>query len=75
MAEDVAEAMTDDVLWWVMVSIAVAAAGLSVTTSVLDRRDSRTPDRRTRFLMHIGSYVLMTISVLIFVLRGLLGPT
>ena len=76
MAEDVAEAMTpsDDTLWWVMVSIASAAAGLSITTNILDRRDSRTPSRRTRFLMHIVSYALMTLSVLIFVLRGLLGP-
>jgi hypothetical protein len=65
---------SDDVLWWFMVSIAVAAAGLSVTTSVLDRRASRTPGRRAPFLMHIVSYALMTVSVLIFVLRGLLGP-
>ncbi len=65
---------SDDVLWWIMVTIAVMAAGLSVMTNVLDRRDSLTPDRRTRFLMHIVSYVLMTVSILIFVLRGLLGP-
>jgi len=65
---------SDDVLWWVMVSVAISAAGLSITTSVLDRRDSRTPGRRARFLMHIVSYALMTVSVLIFVLRGLLGP-
>jgi hypothetical protein len=65
---------SDDVLWWFMVSVAVTAAGLSVTTSVLDRRASRTPGRRARFLMHIVSYALMTVSVLIFVLRALLGP-
>ena len=65
---------SDDVLWWVMVSIAVVAAWLSVMTNVLDRRDSRIPDRRMRFLMHLVSYALMTVSVLIFVLRGLLGP-
>ena len=65
---------SDDVLWWVMVSIAVVAAGLSVMTNVLDRRDSRIPGRRMRFLMHLVSYALMTVSVLIFVLRGLLGP-
>ena len=65
---------SDDVLWWVMVSIAVLAASLSVMTNILDRRDSRTPDRRTRFLMHIVSYVLMTVSILVFVLRGMLAP-
>ncbi len=76
MGEDVAEVMTasDDDLWWVMVGVAVVAAGLSVIANILDRRDSRALGRRTRFLMHIVSYVLMSVSVLIFALRGLLGP-
>jgi predicted membrane channel-forming protein YqfA (hemolysin III family) len=74
--EDAVETMTlsDDILWWVMISVAIAAAGLSIAMSVLDRRASPTPGRRTRFLMHMVSYVLMTGSVLIFVLRGLLAP-
>jgi len=67
-------APSDDVLWWVMVSIAIVAASLSIATSLLDRRDSQRPGRRARFLMHMVSYALVTVSVLIFVLRGLLGP-
>jgi hypothetical protein len=66
--------LSDDILWWVMVGAAIAAAALSVAMSVLDRRVSPTPGRRARFLIHMASYALMTGSMLIFVLRGLLAP-
>ncbi len=66
--------LSDDILWWLMVSAAVAAATLSVAVSVLDRRARPTPGRRARFLIHMASYALMTGSMLIFVLRGLLAP-
>lgn len=66
--------LSDDIMWWVMVSVAIAAAGLSIAMSVLDRRASPTLGRRARFLIHMVSYALMTGSVLIFVLRGLLAP-
>lgn len=65
---------TDDMLWWIMIIAAIAAAGLSVITTMLDRRGIRPFSRQARFLMHIASYVLMTVSIAIFVLRGLLGP-
>lgn len=66
--------ISDDILWWVMVSVAIAAACLSIAMSILDRRTSPTPGRRARFLIHMVSYALMTGSVLIFVLRGVLAP-
>lgn len=64
----------DDVLWWLMLGTAIAAAAISVTTSVLDRHDSVWPGRRERYLLHMLGYLLMGLSMLIFVLRGILAP-
>ena len=65
--------MTDDnVLWWLMVWTAIVAAGLSFAAIFLDRRP--TVDRRLGFAFHMLSYVVLTISVLIFALRGFLSP-
>jgi hypothetical protein len=63
----------DDVLWWMMVGTAIVAAALSFVAAFLDRR--ATADRKVRFSVHMLSYIVLTISVLIFVLRGLLAPT
>jgi hypothetical protein len=63
----------DEVLWWSMVGTAVAAAGISIAGTVLDRRAAERPGRNTRFWMHIAGYILMSISILIFALRGILS--
>ena len=65
----------DQYLWWVMVATAVAAAGLSLATAYYDRRDSDRPTRRTRFILHLISYILMSISILAFASRGLIGKS
>ncbi|MEX2129595.1 MAG: hypothetical protein WD871_15330 [Xanthobacteraceae bacterium] len=62
----------DNVLWWFMVSTAFSAAGISIGAAILDRRATDWPGRNARFLLHMFSYLLMTISVSIFILRGLL---
>jgi hypothetical protein len=65
----------DDTLWWMMVSTGVAAAGLSIIAAFCDRRGSDWPSRRARFILHLISYVLMSVSVLMFAARGLLGTS
>jgi hypothetical protein len=64
----------EPVLWWVMLATAVSAAGLSIVTAMLDRQKADEPTRRRRFCMHLASYCLLSISILVFVLRGLLAP-
>lgn len=64
---------TDEVLWWSMVLTAVAAAFFSLGATALDRRATQRPSRATRFWLHMAGYVLMSISILIFILRGVLG--
>ena len=65
----------DTLLWWMMLSTGVIAAVLSIATNMLDRRKSAWPTRRQRFSMHVVSYGFLTISILLFVVRGLLSPT
>jgi hypothetical protein len=68
-------AMTwESLLWWIMLSTGVMAAVLSITTNLLDRRKAVWPTRQQRFLMHMVGYGFLTISVLVFVVRGLLSP-
>jgi hypothetical protein len=62
-------------LWWCMVFTAVAAAMLSIATMILDHRNASWPDRATRFKMHIVSYMLTTVSILIFVVQGLFAAS
>ena len=64
---------TDEILWWSMVCTAIAAAMFSLGAAVLDRRAAERPGRASRFWLHMTGYVLMSISILIFVLRGVLG--
>jgi len=64
----------DAVLWWTMLSTGAAAAALSVTTNLFDRRNYAWPTTRQRFLLHMASYGFLTVSVLVFVLRGFLAP-
>jgi hypothetical protein len=61
-------------LWWGMLSTGVAAALLSIVASALDREGVPWPGRRGRFVMHVASYALMSASMLLFAMRGLLTP-
>lgn len=61
----------DNALWWLMVGTGVAAAALSIAASWFDRRGGTRPTRRERFLMHMASYVLLSVSILVFAARGL----
>ena len=62
----------DNSLWWFMVGTAFLAAGIGLGATILDRRAPDWSGQNARFLFHMLSYVFMTISILIFVLRGLL---
>lgn len=64
----------DERLWWLMVATGVLAAGVSVTATLLDRCESAWPSRHQRFLLHIASYFLMSLSILSFIVRGLVNP-
>jgi hypothetical protein len=60
----------DDQLWWVMLSTGIAAALVSLGTGYIGRRLTD----RQRFLLHMLSYLLLTISIVAFILRGLTSP-
>jgi hypothetical protein len=57
-----------------MLTAAVSAAALSIVTAMLDRRKADERTRRRSLRMHLASYGLLTISILAFILRGLLAP-
>lgn len=61
-------------LWWTMLMTGMAGATISVVTGVFDRRCADWPNARQRLLLHIVSYGFMTLSILGFVLRGLIAP-
>ena len=61
-------------LWWVMLTAAGVAAMLSIAATILDRRKPHWPTHEQRFRMHVASYCFLTISILAFVMRGLLTP-
>lgn len=61
-------------LWWAMVTTGVAGAVISIVTGVFDRRRAAWPSARRRLVLHILSYGFMTLSILAFVLRGLIAP-
>ncbi|MGB6538109.1 MAG: hypothetical protein WBF58_19335 [Xanthobacteraceae bacterium] len=63
-----------DWLWWAMLTTGVAAAIISIVTGAFDRRRVDWPNARQRQLLHIVSYGFMTLSILAFVLRGLIAP-
>ena len=61
-------------LWWGMLATAVTGAALSLLSSLFDRRGTVWPTPRQRFLLHVIGYVFTTLSILAFVLRGLIAP-
>ena len=63
----------DPILWWVMLGTGITAAILSLVATILDRTDSVWPGRQARYLLHMAGYIFMTISVLTFVIRGLIA--
>jgi hypothetical protein len=65
---------TDNFLWWFTLIAGLGAAGMSVGTSVLNRSKMR-PTPTQAFALHIASYVLLSLSILGFVVRGLVLPT
>lgn len=60
---------TDDQLWWLMLVTGVIAAGVSISASVMARLN---PERRT-FSLHVISYIFLSVSMLLFALRGLMS--
>ena len=66
---------TDNFLWWFTLVTGVGAAALAICATVLDRRRDSRPTRSQRFALHIASYVLLSVSVLGFIIRGLIQPT
>jgi hypothetical protein len=64
----------DDQLWWVMLSTGIAAALVSLGTGYIGRRLTSWVTDRQRFLLHMLSYLLLTISIVAFILRGLTSP-
>jgi hypothetical protein len=64
----------EHLLWWTMVCTGVVAAILSIATNILDRLQKVWLTKQQRFFLHIASYSILTISILTFVLRGLLTP-
>ena len=67
-------AQWEAVLWWTMLSTGVAAALISIATNLLDRFKREWPFKHQRFWLHVASYGLLSVSVLTFVLRGLINP-
>ena len=64
----------EHLLWWTMVGTGAVAAALSIAASIFDRSPNIWLTTQRRFFLHIASYGFLTISILTFVLRGLLTP-
>jgi len=60
----------DTFLWWLMVLTGCAAAGLSLYAAASARHGAS--DTR-RYQLNIASYVMLSISILTFVARGLMS--
>jgi hypothetical protein len=65
---------TDSFLWWFTLIAGLGAAGISVGTSVLNRSKMR-PTSSQAFVLHIVSCILLSLSILGFIVRGLVLPT
>jgi hypothetical protein len=64
----------ESVLWWTMLSTGISAALVSVGASTVDWSKRGWPRKHQRFWLHVTSYGLFSMSVLAFVLRGLINP-
>jgi hypothetical protein len=68
------ETSWDNRLWWVMLVAGMAAALVSIGTGYVGRRQMVRITERQRLLLHLLSYVLLTLSMMAFILRGLSAP-
>lgn len=59
----------DDQLWWLMLVTGVIAAGVSIYASMVGRLK---PERRT-FSLHVISYIFLSVSMLLFAIRGFIS--
>jgi hypothetical protein len=66
---------TDNFLWWFTLVTGVGAAALSICATVLDRWLKARSKPGRGFALHIASYVLLSVSILGFIFRGLIVPT
>ena len=66
---------TDNFLWWLTLVTGVGAAILNICATILDRKQKSRPASNRGFVLHIASYVLLSVSILGFVIRGLILPT
>ena len=66
---------TDNFLWWFTLMTGVGAAAVSIFATILDRRPTRRTAPGQWFSLHIASYVLLSASILGFIVRGLILPT
>ena len=65
---------SDASLWWVMVLTGCAAAALGLFATALGGRRHAEATATRRYQLTIASYVLLSVSILTFVTRGLLLP-
>ncbi len=63
----------DHQLWWVMLGAGIAAVAVSLGTSYSGFKQAGSMTERRRFLLHMLSYILLTVSVLAFVARGFIS--
>ena len=64
----------ETILWWLMVTSGCAAAGLSLYTSALGLRREASEESQKRYRLNMVSYVLLSVSIMSFVVRGLMLP-
>ena len=63
----------DDQLWWIMLGAGMGAVVVSLGTSYIGYAQAGLISERRRFLLHMLSYILLTVSVLAFVVRGFIS--
>jgi F0F1-type ATP synthase membrane subunit c/vacuolar-type H+-ATPase subunit K len=64
----------DNRLWWITLAAGIAAVVVSVATGYIGRKLTGQTTERTRLKLHLLSYILLTVSVVAFVMRGLIAP-
>jgi F0F1-type ATP synthase membrane subunit c/vacuolar-type H+-ATPase subunit K len=64
----------DSQLWWIMLAVGIAAVVVSIGAGYIGRKQVSWLTERQRFLLHLLSYVLLTVSIVVFIVRGLSAP-
>ena len=65
----------DNFLWWFTLVTGIGAAALSICTTILDRRPKSRSTPSRRLALDIATYILLSVSILGFIVRGLVLPT